>query len=166
MWINLLLKYMKRCLMDINKQEIIIYVVIIIVGFSISQHLSVVKSESMESVLYKGDIVGLEKVDFFCIHEFDPNDVKVGDVVVYNGVWFPEPIIHRVINITEVNGTKLFTIKGDHNPVQDPFPVKPEQIVSRLITIDGHPFIIPKIGYITIYLKGFWYQLLGINTEY
>ncbi|GAA5819106.1 MAG: signal peptidase I [Methanobrevibacter sp. CfCl-M3] len=145
--------------LDINKQEIIIYAVIIIVGFSISQHLSVVKSESMEPVLYKGDIVGLEKADFLGIHEFDPNDV-------YNSVWFPEPIIHRVINITEVNGTKLFTIKGDHNHIQDPFPVKPEQIVSRLITIDGHPFIIPKIGYITIYLKSFWYQLLGINTEY
>jgi signal peptidase len=41
--------------------------------------------------------------------------VKVGDVVVYNGVWFPDPIIHRVINIIKVNGTKIFTIKGDHN---------------------------------------------------
>ncbi|GAA5818344.1 MAG: signal peptidase I [Methanobrevibacter sp. CfCl-M3] len=152
--------------MDTKKQEIIIYAVIIIVGLIVSQHLSVVVSESMEPVLYKGDIVGIEKADFLGIHEFDPNDVKVGDVVVYNSVWFPDPIIHRVINITEVNGTKLFTIKGDHNPVQDPFPVKPEQIVSRLISIDGHPFIIPKIGYITIYLKGFLYQLLGINTEY
>ncbi|MDR2544763.1 MAG: signal peptidase I [Methanobrevibacter sp.] len=152
--------------MDVKNREIIIYAVIIIVGLFLSQHLNVVISGSMEPVLYRGDIVGIEKTNFLGFSEFDPYDVKVGDIVVYNGVWFPGPIIHRVINVSEVNGTKLFIIKGDHNPVKDPYPVKPDQIVARVITIGDHPFIIPKIGYITIYLKGFWYQLLGINEEY
>ncbi|MDR2623420.1 MAG: signal peptidase I [Methanobrevibacter sp.] len=152
--------------MAIEKRKIIIYAVIIIVGLFVSQHLSVVVSESMGPVLYKGDYVGIENTNFLGFHEFDPNDVKVGDVVVYRGVWFPDPIVHRVINITEENGTKLFTIKGDHNPVPDPYPVKPEQIISRVITFEGYPFIIPRIGYVTIYLKGFWYELLGINKGY
>ncbi|MDR2874281.1 MAG: hypothetical protein LBV42_06050 [Methanobrevibacter sp.] len=35
-----------------------------------------------------------------------------GDIVVYSSEWFSRgPIIHRVINITEVNGSKLFTDK-------------------------------------------------------
>jgi len=152
--------------MDIKKREIIIYAIIIIVGFILTQHLSVVISESMEPVFYKGDIVGLEKIDFLGFHEFDPEDVKIGDIVVYNAKWFPGPIIHRVINITEENGTKLFTIKGDHNPVHDPLPVKPDQIVAKVITIADHPFIIPKIGYIAIYIQGFWHQLLGIDEKY
>ncbi|MDR3223894.1 MAG: signal peptidase I [Methanobrevibacter sp.] len=152
--------------MGIEKREIIIYVIIIIVGLIAAEHLNVVISGSMEPLMYRGDIVGIEKVNFLGFHEFDPEDVKIGDVVVYNGEWFPGPIIHRVINITEENGTKLFTIKGDNNPVHDPLPVRPDEIVARVITIGDHPFIIPKIGYITIYLKGFWYQLFGINEEY
>ncbi|MDR2544853.1 MAG: signal peptidase I, partial [Methanobrevibacter sp.] len=58
--------------MDINKKKIIkkiiIYAVIIIIGLIVSQHLNVVVSESMEPVLYKGDIVGIEKADFLGIH--------------------------------------------------------------------------------------------------
>ncbi|MDR2623561.1 MAG: signal peptidase I [Methanobrevibacter sp.] len=155
--------------MDLKKREIVIYAVIIIFGLLAAEHLNVVISGSMEPVLYRGDIVGIEKTDFLGLHEFDPNDVKVGDIVVYNGKWFPGPIIHRVISINETNGEKTFTIKGDNkftNPVPDPYPVKPEQIVARVITIENHPFIIPKIGYITIYIKGFFYQLLGINEDY
>ncbi|MDR2623421.1 MAG: signal peptidase I [Methanobrevibacter sp.] len=152
--------------MAIKKQEVVIYAVIIIVGLLAAEHLNVVISGSMEPVLYRGDIVGIEKTNFLGFHEFDPNDVKVGDVVVYNGKWFPGPIIHRVIGINESNGVKTFTIKGDNNPVPDPLPVKPEQVVARVVTIGDHPFIIPKIGYITIYIKGFCYQLLGINEDY
>ena len=32
-------------------------------------------------------------------------DVQVGDIVVYDATWYNEPVIHRVINITEINGT-------------------------------------------------------------
>ncbi|MDR2873705.1 MAG: hypothetical protein LBV42_03040, partial [Methanobrevibacter sp.] len=74
-------------------------------------------------------------------------------------------IIHRVINITEVNGSKLYTIKGDNNPIHDPLPVRPEQIISRALTIDGHPFINPKIGYLTIYIKQFTDDFLGIKIS-
>ncbi|MDR3223893.1 MAG: signal peptidase I [Methanobrevibacter sp.] len=152
--------------MGIKKREIIIYAIIIIFGLILTQHLSVVISGSMESLMYRGDIVGLEKVNFLGFHEFDPEDVKIGDVVVYNPEWFPNLIIHRVINITEKNGTKLFTIKGDNNPVHDPLPVRPDQIVARVITIADHPFIIPKIGYAAIYIQEFWHQLIDIHEEY
>lgn len=136
------------------KKEIAIYILIIIVGLIIAQHMNVVVSESMEPVFFRGDIVVVEKTNFIGIQEFNPNDAQIGDIVVYNAAWFPNPVIHRIINETTVNGSKYFVIKGDNNPVPDPYYVSPEQITERVVTIGDQPFIIPKIGYITIWLKG------------
>jgi signal peptidase len=146
-----------------DKLNNIFYIALIIVALIIAQHVNVVVSGSMEPVMYRGDIVGIEKTSFFGLKEFDTNDIKVGDIIVYNPEWTNVgPIIHRVININETNGTKLFTIKGDNNPIQDPLLVRPDQITSRAMTIGNQPFIIPKIGYITIYIQEFVHSLIGI----
>ena len=137
-----------------EKNEIIAYVIVIIVGLLIAQHMNVVVSESMEPVLYRGDIVVVEKSSLLGIQEFDPNTVQVGDIVVYQATWFPNPVIHRVINETYVNGNKYFVIKGDNNPVEDPELVSPSQITDRVVKVGDQPLIIPKIGYITIWFKG------------
>jgi len=136
------------------KKEIAIYALIIIVGLMLAQHMNVVVSGSMEPVFYRGDIVIVEKTNFIGISEFDPNDAQVGDIVVYNAKWYPNPVIHRIINVTEVNGTEYFVIKGDNNDAPDPYYVEPSQITERVVKIGDYPFIIPKIGYITIWLKG------------
>ena len=136
------------------KKEIAIYAIIIIVGLLVAQHMNVVVSESMEPLLYRGDIVIVEKANFLGINEFDPNDVEIGDVVVYQATWFPNPVIHRVINVSEINGSKYFIIKGDNNPVEDPELVSPYQITERVVKIGDYPVILPKVGYITIWLKG------------
>ncbi|BBL62142.1 signal peptidase I [Methanobrevibacter arboriphilus] len=137
-----------------TKREIAVYALIIIVGLLIAQHMNVVVSGSMEPVFFRGDIVVVEKADFLGFHEFDPNNAEVGDIVVYNAKWFPNPVIHRIINETYVNGSKYYVIKGDNNNVPDPYLVSPSQITERVVTIGEQPFIIPKIGYITIWLKG------------
>ena len=140
--------------MTTSKKEILAYVIIIIIGLVAAEHMNVVVSGSMEPVLYRGDIVVVEKVNFLGINEFDPNTLKVGDIVVYNARWFPNPVIHRVINVSEVNGAKYYTIKGDNNPTEDPELVSPDQITERVITIYDQPLVIPKVGYITLILKG------------
>ena len=137
-----------------NKKEIISYIVIIVVGLLIAQHMNVVVSESMEPVFYRGDIVIVEKSNLFGINEFDPNDVNVGDIIVYQATWFPNPVIHRIINESQVNGTTYYTIKGDNNPVPDPENATSSQITERVVTNAGYPLVIPKVGYITIWLKG------------
>jgi signal peptidase I len=137
-----------------TKKEIAIYALIIIVGLLIAQHMNVVVSGSMEPVFYRGDIVVVEKTDFLGIHEFDPNNAKVGDIVVYNAKWFPNPVIHRIINETYVNGSKYYVLKGDNNDAPDPYLVSSSQITERVVKIGDQPFIIPKIGYITIWLRG------------
>jgi len=139
------------------KKEIIIYALIIVIGLLVAQHMNVVVSESMEPTLYRGDIVLVEKSNFIGINEFNPNEVDVGDIVVYNAKWFSSPVIHRVINKTDINGTTYFIIKGDNNKtnsVPDPYLVSPSQITERVITIANQPLIIPKIGHITLWLKG------------
>lgn len=136
------------------KKEIIIYAVILIVALLIAQHMNVVVSESMEPVMYRGDLVIVEQTNLLGIQEFDPNSVNVGDIVVYNAEWYPNPVIHRIINSSEIDGNKYFTIKGDNNNDPDPELVSPSQITSRVVKIGDYPLIIPKIGYITIWLKG------------
>ena len=135
--------------MDINLKEIAVYIVLIILVLIAAQHLNVVVSGSMEPVMYRGDIVVLEKSNLLGLQEFNPAEVEVGDIVVYNG-----PVIHRVIEKGQINSTTVYKIKGDNNDVADPYWVTENQITSRVLTFNGQPLIIPKIGYISIWIRG------------
>ena len=75
-------------------------------------------------------------------------------IVVYNAEWVDEAVIHRVINITEINGSTYFVIKGDNNDVPDPYYVSPDQITDRVVTLGDDPLIIPYIGNINLWLRG------------
>ena len=138
----------------VDKKEVICYIILLVVVLLAASHLNVVVSGSMEPVFYRGDIVVVEKANFLGISEFDPNYVQVGDIVVYDAVWYNNPVIHRVINITEINGTTMYMIKGDNNDRPDPYYVTPNQIRDRVLTFGDSPIVIPKIGYVTIILKG------------
>jgi signal peptidase len=139
--------------MEIDFKEVIQYLIIIVILIIASQHLNAVVSGSMEPAFYRGDIVLIERADFFGIHEFDPNDVQVGDVVVYNAAWYEHPIIHRVINKVDINGSTMFVIKGDNNDKPDPYYVKPSQIYEKVVTIGDNLVVIPKLGYPSIWVK-------------
>lgn len=138
----------------VNYKEIASYAVILIVVLILAQHLNVVVSGSMEPVFYRGDIVAIEKTNLLGIQEFNPKDVKVGDIVVYDAKWFNQPVIHRIINITEINGTTMYVIKGDNNNRSDPYYVKADQIQARVLTIGDHPIVIPWIGNLSLWIRG------------
>ena len=140
--------------MEIDFKEIALYVVIFIIVLLAAQHLDVVVSGSMEPVFYRGDIVLVEKADFLGIHEFNADDVKVGDVVVYDAAWYDQPVIHRIINITDINGTTMYVIKGDNNDSPDPYYVTSSQIKEKVVTVDDNLVVIPKIGYLSLWLRG------------
>lgn len=140
---------------SIMAREILSYAIILILAVILSAHLSVVVSGSMEPSFYRGDIVVKENINTYGIQEFNPyTDVHVGDVVVYDATWYSEPVIHRVIDIQQINGSQYYIIKGDNNEVQDPEPVSPSQIQSKVITLGDSLLIIPKIGYITLWFRG------------
>lgn len=101
----------------------------------------VVASGSMEPALYEGDVAIVEE---------NPDNIQVGDIVIYNAVWYSRPIIHRVIDIKQYsNGNVLYEIKGDNNPVPDPELVSRNQITSKVI------FTIPEIGHILLWMNGY-----------
>ena len=96
-------------------KEIASYIIILAIVLIAAQHLNVVVSGSMEPAFYRGDIVLVEKADFLGIHEFNPEDVKVGDIVVYDAVWFDQPVIHRVIRIAVLPGMRhIGIVDGQH----------------------------------------------------
>ncbi|MFA4663336.1 signal peptidase I [Pyrococcus kukulkanii] len=113
--------------------------------------LVVVVSGSMEPVFYRGDVVVLKGVK--------PDEIKVGDVVVYRSLVAKYPIIHRVreIKMEEVNGRPelCFVTWGDHNVVPDLYftpngvldCVPQEAIEAKAL------LVIPKVGIISIKLR-------------
>ncbi len=136
-------------------REVATYAIIIVIAVILAAHLNVVVSGSMEPTFYRGDIVATQGTNVYGIQEFNPEkDVNVGDIVIYNAQWYPEPVIHRVINVTNVNGSKWFVIKGDNNKQQDPYLVSPSQVTGKVINIGNFPVVIPKIGYITLWFRG------------
>ena len=140
--------------MEIDYKEIASYIIILVIVLIAAQHLNVVVSGSMEPAFYRGDIVLVQKADFLGIHEFDPKDVEIGDVVVYDAKWFNQPVIHRVINIVDINGTTMYLIKGDNNNGPDPYYVEASQIKERVVTLGDSLVVIPKIGYLSLWLRG------------
>ena len=108
--------------------------------------MKVVVSGTMEPAIYRGDVVIVTK---------NTSDIQVGDIIIYNEIWFPQPVIHRVISIkNDSEGNELYELKGDNNPKPDPELVSPNKIIYKVVNTNNGPQIIPKIGYITIWLRG------------
>ncbi|MBR6025028.1 MAG: signal peptidase I [Methanobrevibacter sp.] len=138
----------------VDYKEIASYIIILAVVLIVAQHLNVVVSGSMEPVFYRGDIVAVEKADLLGIQEFDPKDVQIGDIVVYDAKWFNQPVIHRIIDAKEINGSTMYEIKGDNNNRSDPYYVSPNQIQAKVMKWGDTPIVIPKIGYLSLWLRG------------
>lgn len=60
---------------------------------------------------------GFNKGDLMVLIGNNPQKTKIGDIIVFRG-WRSDPIIHRVVEIREVNGKKIFATKGDNNQNQ------------------------------------------------
>ncbi len=133
----------------------IVVVLALNTGLKLALHtdspLVIVVSGSMEPVFYRGDVVLLEGVS--------PQNIKVGDVVVYKRPYTKYPIIHRVraIEKIEINGQQrlCFVIQGDNNPVPDPGLVGspyldciPGDVIEAKALL-----VFPKIGLIPLEIR-------------
>ena len=105
-----------------------------------SSPLVVVTSDSMLPTFERGHLLVLQSRA--------PEDINVGDVVVYNATWYDlAPVVHRVIARENISGEYLYTVKGDHNDDPDPFPITYDQIIGVVV------YAIPWIGNITLFLQ-------------
>jgi signal peptidase len=99
---------------------------------------SIIASGSMRPTLDVGDIA--------ITVQTHPENIKVGDIIQYWREGEQAPTIHRVIEITNAGGITYITTKGDANTAPDE-PIMATKTLNKVI------LTIPKLGWISIYLK-------------
>lgn len=74
--------------------------------------------------LHTGDVIIIQGVN--------PKDLKTNypnsDIIVFYSPLEPKgvPVIHRIIGVTNINGTLYFQTKGDGNGINNPYPQTPK----------------------------------------
>jgi signal peptidase len=124
----------------------VIYVILgIILAFAANQGLAfalstdmpvvAVESNSMMPTFQKGDILVLQGVL--------PEELEVGDIIVFSSSGQKVPIVHRIV---EINSDNTFQTKGDANAKQLTFEksIESSQIHGKEV------LIIPYVGWIKI----------------
>lgn len=87
-----------------------------------------VVSGSMEPNISDGAVI--------LVKEIDPDNLKVGDAISFYAI---DPAIggeintHRIVEITQDNGTRCFITKGDANRIEDPYAVYDDKIIGKVI---------------------------------
>ncbi len=122
---------------------VITIVSVAIIWFSVGLfpfHPTLVASGSMRPAMDVGDVVIIAKVS--------ADTVTEGDIIQFRRE--DDTIMHRVIEIQEIEGATFFITKGDANNAPDPEPVIPENVVGKLV------LTIPKIGWVAIAIKNFF----------
>ena len=151
--------------------SIIMYAIIVILIFVgillIAYYVDVKKSiQSVQAPLYSAYVIvsgSMEPIikvrDAVLVRRYDPDDVKVGDVITYRATdetYYGILITHRVVDIQYENGKKIYVTKGDNNPTIDRSPIEGNQIYGKVI------MRIPKIGYIKYFLISSYGWIIAI----
>ena len=92
---------------------------------------------------------GFNKGDIMIL--YSPEKAEVGDVIVYIANR-PDPIIHRVINVENDEGRKLYWTKGDHNCDVGGF----EQHIPEERVIGKAVWRVPFLGWVKIGAVWIW----------
>ena len=112
----------------------------------------VIVSGSMEPLIKIKDAVLIKRVD-------TDKELKQGDVVTYRATdpsYYGVLITHRIVDVKEENGKKIYVTKGDHNETVDRSPIELGQIMGKVV------MRIPKIGYIKYFLVTSYGWILAI----
>lgn len=106
-----------------------------IVPRALSGSLAIVRSSSMEPAIRAGALAMMLPID--------AEDVKVGDIIVFNPPWDTDPdvtVSHRVIGIY-YDEQIIFDTKGDATEDPDPYYVPARSVHGKVV------FSIPYLGY-------------------
>jgi len=87
---------------------------------------------------------GFNKGDIMLLRS--PENIEVGDIIVFMSSARPEPIIHRVVQVKEKNNEISYKTKGDNNCGSADF----EMDISKESIIGKTLFKIPLLGWIKI----------------
>lgn len=99
-----------------------------------------VKSGSMEPTLGIGSIVIAQPAKV--------EDVKEGDIIIFAAPIEGSPVtVHRVVDVTEQDGKRLFETKGDRNNAPDPWTLQIKD--THVWKMRNN---VPKLGYAILWL--------------
>lgn len=96
---------------------------------------------------------GFSKGDILFVVGVKPQNIKIGDVIIFNSPSQSTPVIHRVINITNENGIYFFSTEGDNNngQLQPPFSSVDETHINQDQVIGKADLLIaPYLGWIKL----------------
>lgn len=102
-----------------------------------------IASNSMSSLIVRGDVVIIENIT-----KEEISNLKINDIIKYR--LGNHTIVHRIVKIKEEKGEKVFITKGDNNNAVDQEVVHIDQVMGIV------RFKIPKIGYPTVWLSEFF----------
>lgn len=97
-----------------------------------------VLSGSMEPHFHTGSII--------YVVETPPEELQVEDVITYRLIGQTNST-HRIIDIREEDGKRLFYTKGDNNNTADANPVTEDRIIGKAV------FSIPLLGYLLNFVQ-------------
>lgn len=89
---------------------------------------------------------GFDKGDILFITGTNPEDIEIGNIIIFKGNR-KNPVIHRVVEIKKENGERVFSTVGDNNKNQLNFEkeITEEQIVGK-----AQFRLIPYVGWIKL----------------
>lgn len=91
--------------------------------------LRLVVGDSMEPVLYSGDVILLRDTPFYDIARGDVVAYQIPDTTSTDGR--PITILHRVLRTPAMNGERVLLTKGDNSAI-DPWPVTSALVKGKL----------------------------------
>lgn len=105
---------------------------------------------------------GFNKGDILFIVGANPEKLKIGDVLIFNGK-IKYPIIHRVVNIREENGERIFSTIGDNVGYVQQFEIeiREEQLVGKAVFK-----IVPYVGWVKLVGADIWNKLVRNKNFY
>jgi len=81
-----------------------------------------VESGSMDPAIKVDDLIFTRKVDTAAL--------KPGDVIAFQSAGAATVVTHRITEVFEENGARMFRTKGDWNNIEDPVLVHQDQVVG------------------------------------
>jgi hypothetical protein len=98
---------------------------------------------------------GFRRGDIMVLRGSKPHELEIGDVLVFQSLR-SDPIIHRIIKISNIDGKYIYQTKGDHNGQSisqggylNEVYIQEDQLIGKAV------FRFPYIGYIKIWFIDF-----------
>ena len=102
-------------------------------------HNLTVMGGSMGSALPTGSVAVTRTIDF--------SNVQVGDIIAFQRPGASIPVVHRVVDIRDVDGVRAAITRGDANLQDDPEPLALQGRGDRVV------YYVPWAGYALVFVR-------------